>query len=179
MNTLKSRLTATASLFTAALWLAGCRGLNHAVRNGPLPHGESVVFGSIAVPPAELSWAKRLSITVINTQNSKPVLVHPVRQPAAPFYWSLPPGHYAILDLQTANSFLDPGLEQQTSSRRIYAQFAVPSVETAVYVGALDLTSSAVSVVDDFDTAVRAFHTRFPSLNLEPTKQLLILEKQR
>lgn len=163
-----------APLVVVTLWLAGCGSLNRAARNGPIPHGESIVFGSISVRAAS-NWLDHEKITVINTRNSQPVLEHPINGPGGYFYWSLPPGQYAILDLTCTRREL-LGNDYESRSRRIYAQFSIDSEQTVAYVGRLALRASSCSVNDDFETAVKTFHAQFPAVNTEPTKHLLHFE---
>ena len=165
-----------ASLVVMTLWLAGCSSLDHAARNGPIPQGKSIVFGSISAGPAP-NWFVYASqkVTVINTHNSQPVLEHPIKGLEGYFYWCLPPGQYAILDLQTERKFSNG----QSSSRDINAKFSIDSEQTVVYLGKLGLASSSTSVIDEFDTAVQAFHSQFPAIHNEPIKQLMYLEKRR
>ena len=175
MNFFAINSSRVAFLVVMTLWLCGCNSLDHAARNGPIPKGKSIVFGSILVKSSVSGWFESGNVTVINTRNSEPVLEHPVKGLGGPFYWSLPPGQYAILDLCVHRSIGD----ERTSSRRIFAEFSIDSEQTAVYVGTLGLASSLPSVTDDFDTAVKTFHSQFPTLNTEPIKQLLHFEKRK
>lgn len=66
------------SLVLMAMWLGGCSGLNHAVLNGPIPQGRSIVFGSISMGSALSHWVGDRNVTVINTRNSETVLAHKI-----------------------------------------------------------------------------------------------------
>jgi hypothetical protein len=93
-----------ASLVLMTLWLAGCSSLDHPARNGPIPQGTSIVFGSISIRSASSLFVNE-KVTVINTRNSQPVLEHRIKGLEGYFYWPLPPGQYAILDLQKSKHF--------------------------------------------------------------------------
>lgn len=163
------------SLVLMAMWLGGCSGLNHAVLNGPIPQGRSIVFGSISMGSALSHWVGDRNVTVINTRNSETVLAHKIEGLGGSFYWYLPPGQYAIFDLTFHSTWT-----HEISSHRIYAEFSIDSEQKVIYVGTLGLASLHPSITDDFDTAVQAFCTNFPALNnIVPVKQLLHLEEAR
>jgi len=45
--------------------------------------------------------------------------------------------------------------------------------------GTIIITPSNISVTDDFDSAVHAFHNKFPAHNGEPEKQLMTIDKRQ
>jgi len=156
------------------LWLEGCGGISpySLPPNGQVPKGMSVVFGDVSVGSKVLGWLAIGSFNVINTETSTPVLVQHIEGLGEPFYWCLPPGKYAILDLIVS-------LGSRTTHFRIYAEFSVHSEHEIIYVGTLDLASLPPSITDDFDSAVRTFHAKYPTLRTVPVKQLLQLEKRK
>gem|GEM_PF-5221925 len=173
-------------------WLCGCSSLDHTAHNRSIPKGESIVFGSIAISSADSRQHLQIKVTVINTRTSQTVLEHSINGPGGAFYWSLPPGQYAILDLYEHDFF-----NGDTSSSRIYAQFSIDAEQTVTYVGTLALatspsslshgsfstsdlkssTLSSIHVTDEFDTAVQTFHKQFTAIDITPIKKLLSLEK--
>jgi hypothetical protein len=171
-----------AFLFVMALWLCGCKSVDHTAHDGPIPKGMSIVFGGIlAAEPTKSNMktegASR-SVNVINIKSSNYVFWQFIHGRCEYFYWYLPPGQYAILnygegryDLATRSS--------ETYEQRIGAMFSVDSDQTVIYMGTLDLASSAFNVTDDFDAAAQAFHKKFPSINIKPVKRLLQFEEKR
>lgn len=184
------RSTATNSirftfLIMMAMWVGGCNNFNNYIpQNEPIPKGRSIVFGDIAMGSPVSNWLTEGRLTVINALSSETVLLYPIEGLGGPFYWSLPPGKYVILDLQEVPSEFNRhilGFTNYSRSRGIYADFSIDSDQAIVYVGTLGLLSpsSPPTVINDFDTAVQAFHNRFPAINTEPLKQLLQLEKRK
>lgn len=167
------------ALLVISMWLIGCSGLNEFVPvNGPIPKGRSIVFGNISLGFSASNWLGRSRgwANLINTSTSMIILHYPIKQSGEPFYWYLPPGHYAFLDFEEAI------LSNHVRSYRIYAEFSIDSEQTIVYVGTLGLASplSSPSITDDYETAVQKFHTTFPALESIPIeKQILRLEEQR
>ena len=155
------------AILAAAACLAGCANLDHSLPTGAsVPAGESVVFGAVYVSSRVTGFLVGSgSITVIDESSSRTVLTHEIRKLGAPFYWHLPPGKYAIMDLQEKH--LSP--RSSTRSKRIYAQFSVDLPSQPVYVGKLLIAAGkndlSVTVTDDYDKAVRTLYEDYPKFN--------------
>lgn len=163
------------------LWVVGCSSLDHTARNGAIPKGESIVFGNISLGSKTSSWASDVSkwfladkiITVLCLNNGQPILEHTFSGNGGPFYWALPPGKYLVLDL---TSHVNVGV---TKYRQIRASFTITLEQPVIYLGTIIITPSNISVTDDFDSAVHAFHNKFPAHNGEPEKQLMTIDKRQ
>ncbi|MGA7795885.1 MAG: hypothetical protein WCA19_22865 [Candidatus Acidiferrales bacterium] len=134
------------------------------------------MFGAISLGSPVTRLITVGTINVINTQNSEPVVLDRIDALGGPFYWSLPPGQYAILDLLETTQL---GFTTESTDRLIRAKFAIDSEQTVIYVGTLNLATPVPFVTDDFSTAVRALHSHFPALDTTPIKQLLQIDKPR
>lgn len=117
---------------------------------------------------------------VIRESTGLTVVRQPLKNLGGRFYWSLPPGEYAILDIQSSRSHSSLSFgETQRGSRRVYATFTVPSPQMVIYVGTLDLSSQFPVVSNDFQNALIGLHAEFPNVSSEAVTQLLQLEKSR
>jgi hypothetical protein len=162
------------SIVTMALSLEGCSSPSPYILppNGQVPEGMGVVFGDVSGASNVLGWLAIGSLSVINTPTGTTLLEHHIEARGCPFYWCLPPGKYAILDLKAT-------LGSRTTYYRIYAEFSVDSEQDILYVGTLDLTSLPPTIVDDFDAAAEKLRANYPTLRSAPLKRLLQLEKPR
>ena len=141
-----------------------------------VPAGESVVFG-------EIKHQKNLShcfISVMNTRSSIPVLEQPVANETTPFFWHLPPGKYAMFELEFV---WGGGGDIDSRSHRIYAEFDVASAGQVVYTGCLGLVLQSdgikATVSDDFENALGVLKANHPQVVGEPVKHLFTLETKR
>lgn len=154
--------------------VGGCGTLDRTARNGPIPAGEGIVFGSISTRASQPVPFVTLSrkLRVMSATSSQIVLEQPISEVTQPFYWSLPAGKYVILDMGQAVHSFASGM-QITGSQRIGATFSIDSEHAIVYVGTLHLESPSPFATDDYGTAVTEFRRRLPAISGEPTKQLL------
>lgn len=179
MKSLANNLVKIWFLFLTALWLGGCSvgalPSYDVPPHGPIPQGRSIVFGGILLKSQISGLFSDGSMNIINTENGKQVFRHQIKGSGGPFYWSLPVGQYAILDLLLTINLVG----SRGSSIRIYAQFQVDSEQKLIYIGTLGFTRGSPFIIDDFDSATAIFHAQYPTFNAVPIKQLLQLEKRR
>lgn len=165
-------------LIVVAVYLGGCCGLptRSLSPRDTIPKGESVVFGEVSLGPEVTHWFTFANLYVIDTTSSKIVLAHQIGELREAFYWHLPPGRYAIVNMDVHN-----GLTNVTTTRRINAEFSVDRPSQLIYVGNLQIDWRAkgkfVTVVDDYDNAVTVLHSNYQKLQDVPIKRLLELEE--
>jgi hypothetical protein len=144
-----------------------------------IPGGESVVFGELT---SNKKFPSGAFLSVMDSEHSIPVMQQTVQDLRTAFYWHLAPGQYAVFELGSKDdSFWTDELRQST--KRIYAEFRVPSAGEVIYVGRLDLDQNGdpikLSVADDFDRALATLKANYPLVIGEPVKQLFKLENTR
>jgi hypothetical protein len=181
---MKTNCQQYATVLAAALAVAlftGCASPTPRGILGPkagVPAGESVVFGEIKLE-ANLSHHYDY-VSVINTRSSIPVLEQPVANEKTPFFWHLPPGKYAVFELEFV---WGGGGDIHSRSGRIYAEFDVASAGQVVYTGCLGLVLQSggikATVSDDFENALGVLKTNRPQVVGEPDKHLFTLETKR
>jgi hypothetical protein len=172
----RSRLYLVALL--APLIIAGCTSYV-APEERTIPSHRSLVFGAISRHPKGFGSSDEAN--VIDEATGLTFVTHPLKESGGPFYWSLPPGNYAILDIRSRSSFLISWLTGITTwgANRVDARFRVPSAQKMIYIGTLDLSSEKSVILNDFDSALLGLHTEFPSLKGEPITELMQLESPR
>jgi len=171
---------ATLALLAALVLVScasGCSGLDRRLRPGSVPpKGEGIVFGTIELGSPVTSLVRAGRVTVIDVERSRTVLKDTIHGSRDDFRWHLPPGRYAVLDIESREH-----VRSRVTSRRIYAEFAVLGAGEAVYVGTLvvDFERGGKRVVDEYEGAVTRFHEELPGIDAEPARRLLELEEER
>ena len=108
-------------LIAIAAYLGGCCGSPFYLRPAAksIPEGKSLVFGEISV----ISDVKPKSIVyfdmefqIIDIKSSEVVFVHQIKRYKGPFYWLLPPGQYAILNM--AVRYREESIRKKTCRRK-------------------------------------------------------------
>lgn len=170
-----------------ALLLASCASPTPSItvsKIAAVPPGESIVFGRVELisegrllelsfPVRESVWLREFVFVYILHQDRSTASLHEVTGDGF-FYWHLPEGRYTITEFR----WNQPRL-RRISSRPVGARFEVPAEGRIVYVGTLTIRSDAgrfgVRVKDEYEQALVALTQRFPEIQKDPKKGLLIV----
>jgi hypothetical protein len=181
---MKTNCQQYAAMLTAALAVAlftGCASTPPRGILGPkagIPAGESVVFGEIK-PEGNLYYD---FISVVDTRSSIPVLKQPIAKERTPFFWHLPPGKYAVFELERVLAS-QGSIVLESNCQRIYAEFDVASAGQVVYTGCLRLVVQPDGikpiVLDDFENALGILKANRPQVVGDPVKHLFKFETKR
>ena len=167
-----------AFVFTVALVLSGCASSPIDLsKTEPFPQNQGVVFGRVRIISdgeteklTTIFGESRFGVLLLPDQSSKAMYV-PLKDDGS-FFWHLPPGGYTIAGFEY----------QHSKTGRVFAHFDVIKDRVA-YVGTLVITFRgnryAISVEDEYESAIKKFRESFSEITGEARKSLLEMEKRR
>ena len=171
-------LCALALAFTVVLVLSGCASSPIDLsKTKSFPQNDGVVFGRVRIISdgeteklTTIFGESRFGVLLLPDQSSKAMYV-PLKDDGS-FFWHLPPGGYTIAGFEY----------QKSTTGRIFAHFDVIK-DKVTYVGTLTImfrgSRYAISVEDEYDSAIKEFRKRFSEIKGEARKSLLEMEKRR
>lgn len=184
------RLEASAGLILAlcCCLTAGCSTPGNRVILEPgaqAQPGSGIVFGRLQLekPVSRSTFfnTRHYAIRVCDQNTLSQVFGQSVDGTGGPFYWTLNPGRYVIVDL-VGSSYSALTSVTRTGTRRVFAEFSIDAPGETVYLGTLKLSADAEGVhkvSDEGAAAIPEFRARHPLVTDRIVTRLIQLEKPR
>ena len=123
-------------------------------------------------------FSQNCGLTVLDVKKSEIIGNYPIENLGGYFFWYLPPGKYAILDLTCrSENFLG---DKKGKEVRIYSEFLVNDKEP-IYIGHMHLDfsddSMKTSIIDNYDDSKKVLIEKYPELEKLPVKKLMKREE--